>query len=56
MAVHWRVYHYAYRSQYKDRYDTGESQHEREVENLNERDLESLVDEAETLLAEGGGQ
>ena len=26
MAVHWRVYHYAYRSQYKDRYDTGESQ------------------------------
>ena len=27
MAVYWRVYHYAYRSQYKDRYDTGESQH-----------------------------
>ncbi len=26
MAVHWRVYHYAYRSQYKDPYDTGESQ------------------------------
>src|SRR4051812_27932008 len=26
MAVHWRVYHYAYRSQYKVRYDTGESQ------------------------------
>src|SRR3954468_11521044 len=26
MAVHWRVYHYAYRSQYKDCYDTGESQ------------------------------
>src|SRR5512135_1465194 len=26
MAVHWRVYPYAYRSQYQERYDTGESQ------------------------------